>query len=150
MPVHCFTNCSRKLLSWEQITWAGSFRSALAYTWGKSWERTSRGSSLSRFLTCAAKFWYFWPREASSLICAAIVRIWLSLINQPSNKNALHTHVTSDFMITYGIVECSYAGGETRGIMARIQPSIWHEFYRIQEQGWQGNRQCQKSRKDGV
>ena len=31
--------------------------------------------------------WYFWPRKASSSLCAAIVTIELSLANQASNKN---------------------------------------------------------------
>ena len=47
---------------------------------------------------------YFWPREANSSMCAAIVRIWLSLVNQPSNENALHIHVTSEFMMASGSV----------------------------------------------
>lgn len=39
--------------------------------------------------------WCFSPREASSSLYAAIVRIELSLVNQASNKNTLHSHVTS-------------------------------------------------------
>ena len=46
---------------------------------------------------------YFWPREVNSSMCAAIARIWLSLINQPSNKNALHSHVTSKLRIQDGV-----------------------------------------------
>ena len=37
----------------------------------------------------------FCLHEANSSMCAAIVRILLSLINQPSNKSPLHSHVTS-------------------------------------------------------
>ena len=84
----------------RRTRWGKSWANCLARRFAQPFSHRVRGTFGEKLASRGREekikhVWYFSPREANSSLCAAIVRIELSLVNEACNKNTWHSHVTS-------------------------------------------------------